>query len=115
MRIVDQNGVELSEADIDLSAGYLCDHYILRPETAPVDFVTKHLYDDDDFEAVLLYMPAPAEEVRERRLNDLKRKLLETDYVVIKIAEGAATSTDYADIIAQRIQWRKEINELEDA
>ena len=43
----------------------------------------------------------------------LKRRLSETDYVVIKIAEGSATAEEYADVIAQRKQWRKEINQLE--
>ena len=43
----------------------------------------------------------------------LKRKLSETDYAVIKIAEGAATTEDYADLIAQRKVWRAEINDLE--
>lgn len=44
----------------------------------------------------------------------LKRRLSETDYVVIKIAEGSATADEYADVIAQRKTWRAEINKLED-
>ena len=47
------------------------------------------------------------------RIVKLKRQLSETDYVVIKIAEGSATAEEYADVIAQRKQWRKEINQLE--
>lgn len=47
------------------------------------------------------------------RIVKLKRQLSETDYVVIKIAEGSATAEEYADVIAQRKQWRKEINQLD--
>lgn len=47
------------------------------------------------------------------RIASLKCKLSETDYAVIKIAEGAATAADYADLIAQRQTWRAEINDLE--
>ena len=47
------------------------------------------------------------------RIEVLKAQLAETDYAVIKIAEGAATAADYADLIAQRQVWRAEINDLE--
>lgn len=47
------------------------------------------------------------------RIEELKKMLEDTDYAVIKIAEGAATQEYYADIIQQREGWRKEINELE--
>ncbi len=42
----------------------------------------------------------------------LKKRLADTDYCVIKIAEGAATVEEYADVIAQRAAWRARINEL---
>lgn len=47
------------------------------------------------------------------RIAELKRKLEDTDYAVIKIAEGAATQEEYAEVIEQREEWRKEINKLE--
>lgn len=47
------------------------------------------------------------------KIERLKQKLTDTDYVVIKIAEGAATMEEYADVIAKRQQWREEINVLE--
>lgn len=37
-------------------------------------------------------------------------KLTSTDYIAAKIAEGKATKADYADKIAERQQWRDEIN-----
>ncbi|GEM_PF-6120975 len=42
----------------------------------------------------------------------LKKQLTDTDYVIIKIAEGAATTDEYADVIAQRQVWREAINLL---
>lgn len=47
------------------------------------------------------------------RIEELKLQLFATDYVVIKIAEGAATKEEYADAIEQRKAWRAEIRELE--
>ena len=49
------------------------------------------------------------------RIAELKHKLAETDYAVIKIAEGSAVAEEYADVISQRQAWRAEINELESA
>ena len=48
-----------------------------------------------------------------------KYNLKETDWVVVKIMEAeteeerSALRAKYADIIAQRKQWREQINELE--
>lgn len=47
------------------------------------------------------------------RIAELKQLLSDTDYVVIKIAEGSATKEEYADVIEQRKAWRNEIRELE--
>ena len=47
-------------------------------------------------------------------IDILKQNLVDTDYVIIKIAEGVATKEDYADIIAQRQVWRTRINELQE-
>lgn len=49
-----------------------------------------------------------------QKIAELKAKLADTDYAIIKIAEGAATTEDYADLIAQRQAWREEINQLEE-
>lgn len=43
-------------------------------------------------------------------IADREAKLKATDYVALKIAEGKATKTQYADTLAQRQQWRDEIN-----
>ena len=41
---------------------------------------------------------------------DREGKLTTTDYIAAKIAEGKATKTEYADKIADRQQWRDDIN-----
>ena len=41
---------------------------------------------------------------------DREGKLTSTDYIAAKIAEGAATREEYAEKIAQRQQWRDDIN-----
>lgn len=43
-----------------------------------------------------------------------KQRLTETDYVVIKIAEGAATRDEYESVINERQLLRARINELEE-
>lgn len=47
-------------------------------------------------------------------IDECKRRLAETDYVVIKIAEGVATYAEYADVIAERKSLRTQIGELEE-
>ena len=44
----------------------------------------------------------------------LVNKLLSTDYKAIKYAEGLITSDEYAPIKMQRMQYREEINKLEE-
>ena len=41
---------------------------------------------------------------------DREGKLTTTDYIAAKIAEGKATQEEYAEKIAQRQQWRDDIN-----
>ena len=48
----------------------------------------------------------------ELQIDELKQKLSDTDYIACKIAEGAATTEEYADELKQRQIWREEINKL---
>ena len=41
---------------------------------------------------------------------DREGRLTSTDYIAAKIAEGHATREEYAEKIAQRQQWRDDIN-----
>ena len=46
-------------------------------------------------------------------IEDCKQRLADTDYVVIKIAEGAASREEYASVIEKRAALRERIGELE--
>lgn len=65
----------------------------------------------DEEEAVALLTAYDNED----RIAVLKSKLAETDYIACKIAEGAATVEEYAEVIEQRQEWRNEINLLGEA
>ena len=45
---------------------------------------------------------------------DREARLTATDYIAAKIAEGKATKAEYADKIAERQQWRDDINAAQD-
>ena len=63
---------------------------------------------------VVTEIPQPTEEeIKQQRIEELKGLLTETDYVVIKIMEGESTEEEYAEVLANRKFWRKEINELQ--
>ena len=47
---------------------------------------------------------------QESIILDREARLTSTDYIAAKIAEGKATKAEYADKIAQRQQWRDDIN-----
>ena len=47
---------------------------------------------------------------QETIILDRESKLTATDYIAAKIAEGKATKSEYADKIAERQQWRDDIN-----
>ena len=47
---------------------------------------------------------------QENIVLDREARLTSTDYIAAKIAEGKATKTEYADKIAERQQWRDDIN-----
>ena len=48
-----------------------------------------------------------------RQIRELKKKLFDTDYKAIKYSEGWLTDKEYAEVKAQREEWRKRINKLE--
>lgn len=77
-----------------------------------IDNVTKFALDEADYEEYEEWVEYSPEEYAEGRISELKQLLADTDYIAAKIAEGAATREDYADVIAQRQAWRDEINAL---
>ena len=67
-------------------------------------------YVNENKEIVLGFNPAVE---RLKQIRKLKQFLQNTDYIVIKIAEGCATKEEYQDILDKREQTRQEINCLE--
>lgn len=70
----------------------------------------EHEKEDGTFEPCYFYIPMSSE----RAIDNYKGKLRDTDYVVIKIAEGSAAKEDYQDILDNRVRWRERINDLEE-
>lgn len=67
----------------------------------------------DYYEVVTVPVYEPSEDDKKAaRIAELKQNLSETDYAIIKIAEGVACKEEYADIIEQRQAWRDELNKL---
>ena len=48
-----------------------------------------------------------------REIGELKNKLIQTDYQAIKFAEGWINVEAYKNTLAQRQEWRNQINKLE--
>jgi hypothetical protein len=71
-----------------------------------------HIEEQGEYYAVVKNPEPTEEDIKQRRIAELKQLLADTDYVVIKIAEGSATKEEYADVIEQRKAWREEIREL---
>lgn len=138
MRTIDQDGREIVAPDLE--AGHLVPERILVAHHDAIEAVEEVSHYEviaeyegggkdvqrvvdipgiaardawDEYEDVYRYVPYTAAERAKMRIEALKTQLAETDYAVIKIAEGAATAADYAELIAQRQTWRAEINDLE--
>lgn len=138
MRTIDQDGREIVAPDLE--AGHLVPERILVAHHDAIEAVEEVSHYEviaeyegggkdvqrvidipgiaardawDEYEDVYRYVPYTAAERAKMRIEVLKAQLAETDYAVIKIAEGAATAADYVDLIAQRQVWRAEINDLE--
>lgn len=114
MRIIDEQGNEITQEQADPSLGTICKTTIIRPEATPIDNITKYAYADEDYEDVIIYTRTPDDVLTANRIAELKRNLADTDYVAIKIAEGVATAEEYSEVLASRREWRAEINRLEE-
>lgn len=138
MRIFDENGILIESPDME--KGYLKNDSLFIMHHEAIDaveeqghWVTIKEYPNggkdvdwvvdvpaveakeawDEYEDILRFVAYTTKELATFRIEELKTKLRDTDYTVIKIMEGAATLDEYADVIEERAAWRKEINELE--
>lgn len=50
----------------------------------------------------------------ENQIVALKAKLNMTDYKILKYYEGELSASEYAEVVAQRKEWRTKINTLEE-
>ena len=73
----------------------------------------------DEYEDILVFKPFTEKVFAEKKVAELKGKLVDTDWVVIKInemeteEEKQVLRKKYEAIIADRKAWRDEINNLE--
>lgn len=80
----------------------------------------------DEYEDIEVYIPYTEQEIKaaekEKQIQEYKKYLSDTDYIVLKmgelLADGnaeavAATKTEYTEQLAKRKQAREKINELE--
>ena len=94
----------------------------------PEDFDLKSVRDYVLSGGALKHDPFVAVPSAAEQIATLKRKLAETDYITAKAVDAMAAAdsltsllaalksirTEYADVLAQRAAWRKEINDLEE-
>ena len=67
--------------------------------------------EDGDFSICLEYTSEQKKQYR--RIKELKKLLLDSDYKALKFSDGVLTEKEYAPVREKRQAWRKEINELE--
>lgn len=67
----------------------------------------------DEYEDILRFIPFSAAQMAQRRIAELKENLQNTDYMILKVVEGAITLSEIGVTVRKRAAWRREINELE--
>ena len=75
----------------------------------------------DEYEDIAVYIKYGDDELAQIEIEELKRKLLETDYIVCKLYEAGLKGSlsleqlkkEYAEKLASRAEWRNRINTLE--
>lgn len=97
--------------ELVLADGYLPIEDSKYPEDGKA-YTTSYKEKDGVITTIYTEVIPSEEEIKQNQIFELKSKLQETDYVVIKIAEGVATPEEYAEVLANRKAWREEINEL---
>lgn len=104
--------------EIDCGAGYdyrYAKNYYLALPLISKDGTYNYKYENNkivlstDAEKDFMLLKVKAQQ----EISELKTKLALTDYIIIKIAEGAATYEDYKEEIEERATWRRRINELQ--
>lgn len=114
LKIYDEYGNELSFEEVNLEKGYLLETERIKSNAKPIDNESKFAWAEEDFESVYIYyMYVLDHAYYERKIDEYKGLLTSTDYIILKVMEGAATFADYPDILTQRQEWRDKISECE--
>lgn len=113
MRTVNEKFETIDESMINPDYGEIYQATIIKPDAVAPDHMVKHAYYDDDYEDVIVFRKWSDQEYIQKQIMEYKQKLAKTDYVVIKIAEGAAMNGEYDDILEMRRSMRDKINELQ--
>lgn len=84
-----------------------------RPEVSDLDACIPYYEDTDDaiwqkWDVVENYPSYVSE-----KIENLKKHLIDTDYLLLKLQDGALTAQEYESTRLKRVQWREQINELE--
>lgn len=130
----DQNTWQAEKKPTDASelVGQIIDHKSQTPHMIELRKIVEALTKDNPryrdergtkeqgYHHKVVYIPEPTQdekdlEAAERQEQELLQKLRDTDYVAIKIAEGAVTEDEqqrYEEIKAQRAEWRDQVNAL---
>lgn len=83
-------------------------------------FIAELAKQDNHRVFIIKKIPEPTkEEIAQARISELKQRLVETDYVAMKLSEvegeeRAALLNTYAGVLAERKAAREEINRLEE-
>ena len=121
----DQNGkfIEKSNAFVDLLESQKNGEIVyLKPQNATEKEPLQPkegfdvVFNGQDWEYIeqekpVEYVPTEKDK-KNQELGDILFKLSSTDYVACKIAEGVATKEEYSEVLAQRQQWREQVNLL---
>lgn len=138
MRIFDQNNNLLETADeskgyLKRDSLFLCHHEAIEGTPPKGHYETVKEYPNggkdvawvvdvpggaakdawDEYEDILRFIPFTGAQLAQRRIAELKENLQNTDYMILKVVEGAITLSEIGETVRKRAAWRREINELE--
>lgn len=130
----DQNTWQAEKKPTDASelVGQIIDHKSQTPHMIELRKILENLTKDnpryrdergtkeEGYHHKAVYIPEPTQdekdlEAAEQEEQELLQKLRDTDYIAIKIAEGAVEEDEqerYEEIKAQRKEWRDQVNAL---
>ena len=125
IKYINDNGEYINEPS-DLSSGRVEYSVRIKPDAKPLGG-EKHVWLDTDYEQIYIWHPFSESENIAKTIEKAKARLAETDYISAKAMDKLMVCTsvidmltalnymaaEYKDIIIEREQLRKMINDLE--